>query len=64
MQVRGALDLFLTFHVNGLNRSIFIVVCKMTEQVKWAESLRKKLHGGADSIGNLFVETFHYLALL
>lgn len=35
----------------------------MTEQVKWAESLRKKLHGGADSIGNLFVETFHYLAL-
>ena len=35
----------------------------MTEQVKWAESLRKKLHGGADSIGNLFVEAFHYLAL-
>ena len=35
----------------------------MTEQVKWAETLRKKLHGGADSIGNLFVETFHYLAL-
>lgn len=35
----------------------------MTEQVKWAESLRKKLHGGSDSIGNLFVETFHYLAL-
>jgi phosphate starvation-inducible membrane PsiE len=34
----------------------------MTE-VKWAENLRKKLHGGADSIGNLFVETFHYLAL-
>ncbi len=60
---RGALDLLFTFHVDGLNRSIFIVVCKMTEQVKWAESLRKKLHGGADSIGNLFVETFHYLAL-
>lgn len=35
----------------------------MTQEVKWAESLRKKLHGGADSIGNLFVETFHYLAL-
>ena len=40
-----------------------MVVGMMTEQVKWAESLRKKLHGGADSIGNLFVETFHYLAL-
>ncbi|WP_455917622.1 phosphate-starvation-inducible protein PsiE [Pseudomonas cerasi] len=35
----------------------------MTQEMKWAESLRKKLHGGADSIGNLFVETFHYLAL-
>ncbi|RAU43593.1 MULTISPECIES: phosphate-starvation-inducible PsiE family protein [unclassified Pseudomonas] len=35
----------------------------MTQEVKWAESLRKKLHGAADSIGNLFVETFHYLAL-
>ena len=35
----------------------------MTQEVKWAESLRKKLHGGADSFGNLFVETFHYLAL-
>jgi len=35
----------------------------MTQEVKWAESLRKKLHGCADSIGNLFVETFHYLAL-
>lgn len=35
----------------------------MNEQVKWAESLRKKLHGGVNSIGNLFVETFHYLAL-
>ena len=34
----------------------------MTE-IKWAENLRKKLHSGADSIGNLFVETFHYLAL-
>jgi phosphate starvation-inducible membrane PsiE len=33
------------------------------QEVKWAENLRKKLHGGADSIGNLFVETFHYLAL-
>jgi len=40
-----------------------MVAGMMTEQVKWAESLRKKLHGGADSIGNLFVETFHYLAL-
>jgi phosphate starvation-inducible membrane PsiE len=39
------------------------VVGMMTQEVKWAESLRKKLHGGADSIGNLFVETFHYLAL-
>ncbi|ETK15359.1 phosphate-starvation-inducible E [Pseudomonas sp. FH1] len=35
----------------------------MTQEVKWAENLRRKLHGGADSIGNLFVETFHYLAL-
>lgn len=43
--------------------NFLMVVGMMTEQVKWAESLRKKLHGGADSIGNLFVETFHYLAL-
>lgn len=34
----------------------------MTE-VKWAESLRKKLHASADSLGNLAVEAFHYLAL-
>lgn len=34
----------------------------MTE-VKWAERLRKNLHAGADSIGNLAVEAFHYLAL-
>ncbi len=34
----------------------------MTE-VKWAEKLRKNLHAGADSIGNLAVEAFHYLAL-
>lgn len=34
----------------------------MTE-VKWAENLRRKLHAGADSIGNLAVESFHYLAL-
>lgn len=31
--------------------------------MKWADSLRKKIHGGADSVGNLFVESFHYLAL-
>lgn len=43
--------------------NFLMVAGMMTEQVKWAESLRKKLHGGADSIGNLFVETFHYLAL-
>lgn len=32
-------------------------------QIQWAEQLRKSLHNGADSIGNLVVETFHYLAL-
>lgn len=31
--------------------------------IKWAERLRKNLHSGADSIGNLVVEAFHYLAL-
>lgn len=30
---------------------------------KWAEKLRKGLHGSADSLGNLCVEAFHYLAL-
>lgn len=29
----------------------------------WAEGLRQQLQGLADSLGNLFVETFHYLAL-
>lgn len=32
-------------------------------QIQWAERLRKSLHNGADSIGNLVVEAFHYLAL-
>ncbi|PHN26189.1 phosphate-starvation-inducible protein PsiE [Pseudomonas sp. ICMP 460] len=31
--------------------------------IKWAERLRKSLHSGADSLGNLLVEAFHYLAL-
>lgn len=34
----------------------------MTE-LKWAEKLRKGLHANADSLGNLAVEAFHYLAL-
>jgi hypothetical protein len=29
----------------------------------WAESLRKTVHRGAESLGNLFVDSFHYLAL-
>ena len=32
-------------------------------QIQWAEKLRKSLQSGADSIGNLVVEAFHYLAL-
>ena len=31
--------------------------------IKWADKLRKGLHGTADSLGNLCVEAFHYLAL-
>ncbi len=31
--------------------------------IKWAEKVRKGLHGSADSLGNLCVEAFHYLAL-
>jgi protein PsiE len=31
--------------------------------VKWADRMRAKLHGGANSLGNLAVEAFHYLAL-
>ncbi len=31
--------------------------------IKWAEKLRQGLHGSADSLGNLCVEAFHYLAL-
>ncbi|ANC01911.1 MULTISPECIES: phosphate-starvation-inducible protein PsiE [Pseudomonas] len=30
---------------------------------KWPEKLRKGLHAPADALGNLFVESFHYLAL-
>jgi phosphate starvation-inducible membrane PsiE len=29
----------------------------------WAEKLRHQVHGLAESLGNLFVESFHYLAL-
>ncbi len=32
-------------------------------KINWAENLRKHVHGCAESLGNLFVETFHYLAL-
>ncbi|WP_374045232.1 phosphate-starvation-inducible PsiE family protein [Pseudomonas donghuensis] len=31
--------------------------------INWADKLRKRLHGSADSLGNLCVEAFHYLAL-
>ena len=34
----------------------------MTE-MKWADKVRKSLHANADSLGNLAVEAFHYLAL-
>lgn len=31
--------------------------------VRWAECMRGKVHEVAESLGNLLVETFHYLAL-
>ncbi|WP_394559596.1 phosphate-starvation-inducible protein PsiE [Aquipseudomonas alcaligenes] len=31
--------------------------------MKWADSSRKRMHDGANSIGNLMVEGFHYLGL-
>jgi protein PsiE len=38
------------------------MVVSMT-QMKWADRVRKSLHANADSLGNLAVEAFHYLAL-
>lgn len=32
-------------------------------KINWAENLRQNVHQLAESLGNLFVETFHYLAL-
>ncbi|WP_213875234.1 phosphate-starvation-inducible PsiE family protein [Pseudomonas sp. dw_358] len=32
-------------------------------KLNWAGSLRHRVHGLAESLGNLLVETFHYLAL-
>ncbi|MCY1481316.1 Protein PsiE [compost metagenome] len=32
-------------------------------KINWAESLRESVHDLAESLGNLFVESFHYLAL-
>ncbi|WP_324733447.1 phosphate-starvation-inducible protein PsiE [Pseudomonas paeninsulae] len=32
-------------------------------KMNWAESLREHMHDLAESLGNLLVETFHYLAL-
>ena len=32
-------------------------------KINWAEKLRQQVHGLAESLGNLFVESFHYLAL-
>lgn len=31
--------------------------------MKWADNRRKRMHDGANSIGNLMVEGFHYLGL-
>ncbi|SDH95268.1 Phosphate starvation-inducible membrane PsiE [Pseudomonas flavescens] len=31
--------------------------------MKWVDNSRKQMHKGANSIGNLFVESFHYLGL-
>jgi phosphate starvation-inducible membrane PsiE len=36
---------------------------KYIVKINWAESLRQRVHTCAESLGNLFVETFHYLAL-
>jgi phosphate starvation-inducible membrane PsiE len=36
---------------------------KYIVKINWAESLRQQVHSCAESLGNLFVETFHYLAL-
>lgn len=32
-------------------------------KINWAEALREHVHDLAESLGNLFVESFHYLAL-
>lgn len=32
-------------------------------KIDWAEALRENVHGLAESLGNLLVETFHYMAL-
>lgn len=32
-------------------------------KINWAERLRQNVHELAESLGNLFVESFHYLAL-
>ena len=32
-------------------------------KINWAEKLRQNVHQVAESLGNLFVESFHYLAL-
>lgn len=32
-------------------------------KLEWAERLRQRMHGVAESLGNLLVEGFHYLAL-
>lgn len=32
-------------------------------KINWAENLRQNVHQLAESLGNLFVESFHYLAL-
>ncbi|WP_460427840.1 phosphate-starvation-inducible protein PsiE [Azotobacter armeniacus] len=32
-------------------------------KIDWAENIRQQMHGMAESLGNLLVEGFHYLAL-
>ena len=54
-KVSGLLDI-LPLEASGFRKG-----CRM--KLRWAENLRDSLHELAESLGNLLVESFHYLAL-
>jgi phosphate starvation-inducible membrane PsiE len=65
--MRGLVSAWRTAHTENRHvqpaSSARIGLRNIIVKINWAEKLRQNVHQLAESLGNLFVETFHYLAL-